>query len=72
MPTRAGSQWLPGALVKETPEAVLAGLEQVPLVALDEVDLLAGDRAAEEALFDCVIAFRPRGGLCCWLRPGRP
>ena len=47
-----GSQWLPGALVKEAPEALLEGLERVPLVAIDEVHLLAGDRSAEEALFD--------------------
>ena len=46
------SQWLPAALVLEDPEALLAGLERVALVALDDVDLLAGNRRAEEALFD--------------------
>ena len=67
-----GSQWLPGALVKEAPEAVLAGLEQVPLVALDEVDLLAGDRAAEEALFDLCNRLQAAGRALLLAASGAP
>ena len=58
--------------MKEAPEAVLAGLEQVPLVALDEVDLLAGDRAAEEALFDLCNRLQAAGRALLLASSGAP
>lgn len=39
-------------VIRPAPEAMLEGLEQCRVVALDDVDALAGDGAAEAALFD--------------------
>jgi DnaA family protein len=51
----------PGRLPVEA-AAGLAGLDQVDLVCVDDIDLCAGQRAWEEALFHCFNRLRGQGG----------
>ncbi len=66
------SQWLPSALVLEAPEALFAGLERVALVALDDVERLAGNRRAEEALFDLCNRLQAAGKRLLLAASGAP
>jgi DnaA family protein len=50
-------------VIREHPEAVLDGLERCDLVALDDLDLLAGNRDAELALFGLWNRLQGQGGL---------
>ncbi len=51
----------PGRLPAEA-AAGLAGLDEVDLVCVDDIDLCAGQRPWEEALFHCFNRLRERGG----------
>jgi len=58
--------YLPLAATKDLVPGQLAGLEQVDLVALDDVDAIAGDTAWERALFTLYNELMERGGrLAC-------
>ena len=50
-------------VIREHPEAVLDGLESCDLVALDDLELLAGREDAELALFGLCNRLQERGGL---------
>lgn len=55
-------QYLPlGELLEYPPEAILAGLEQLPLVAIDDVQAIAGRQDWEEALFGLFNRMRDAG-----------
>ena len=53
--------YLPGAQRHELSPAMLEGLEQYPLIVVDDVDRLAGDAAWERALFGLFNRARDRG-----------
>jgi DnaA family protein len=57
----AAAVYLPLAAMRNYPPSVLAGLEAVALVALDDVDAMAGQTAWEEALFDLYNRLRDAG-----------
>lgn len=60
------SAYLPLATSKDTDPGLLAGLERVDLVALDDVDMLAGESAWERALFTLYNELHELGGrLAC-------
>jgi DnaA family protein len=60
------SAYLPLATSKDTDPGLLAGLERVDLVALDDVDMLAGEPAWERALFTLYNELLELGGrLAC-------
>ena len=64
--------YLPAAQA-EIPREVLQGLDDMALVAVDDVDALAGDREAEEALFHLYNRLREAGGrllVSSRVRPG--
>jgi DnaA family protein len=54
---------LPASAVSEAPEAALAGLEACRVVAIDDAALLAGQDAAERALFDLCNRLQAAGSL---------
>ncbi|HSG91119.1 MAG TPA: DnaA regulatory inactivator Hda [Pseudomonadales bacterium] len=55
--------YLDPEVVRAAPEAVLEGLESCRVVALDDVDALAGDGASEAALFDLCNRMQASRGL---------
>lgn len=57
-----GAMLLDGRTLESLSPAVLEGLEQFGLVAIDDVDVLAGNAAWEEALFHCYNRLRDAGG----------
>jgi len=57
-----GALYLPLALIGEGADQVLMGRGAEPLVAVDDVQSIAGNRAAEIALFDCFNRCRDAGG----------
>jgi len=65
------SAYLPLAAAKELVPGQLAGLEQVGLVALDDVEAIAGDADWEQALFTLYNELMEHGGrlACAALRP---
>ena len=69
---RGGSVYLPlGDVAAFAPDRVLADLEQATLVALDDVDAIAGHAAWEEGLFHLVNRAR-QTGCPLWLAAARP
>ena len=54
--------YLPAEAVARVPEAALADLERCDLIAVDDVDALLGDVAAEAALFDLCNRMLDRAG----------
>ena len=54
--------YLPAQVVARAPEAALADLERCDVVALDDVDEVLGDGAAEEAIFDLCNRMMDRAG----------
>jgi DnaA family protein len=58
---RARTQYLPLAALGEQAEAALMATEEFDLLAIDDVHVLGGNRAAEIALFDVFNRGRARG-----------
>jgi DnaA family protein len=54
--------YLPAAEIIAQPVQIFEGLEQLDLLCLDDIQLFAGDRAWEEALFD--LSNRVRSSRC--------
>ena len=68
---RAGT-YLPMQQLSGLAPAVLDGLEQMDLVCLDDVQLLAGDEAWERGLFDLFNRLREAGGTLLVAGEQRP
>ncbi|MEE4382382.1 MAG: DnaA regulatory inactivator Hda [Pseudomonadales bacterium] len=63
---------LPAAAIAEAPGAVLDGLEQCRVVAIDDAGPLAGEDGCERALFDLCNRLQARGGLLLVAADGAP
>jgi DnaA family protein len=64
--------YLTPEVVAAAPESVLDGLERCALVAVDDVDALAGDGAAEAALFDLANRTQAAGTVLLLAAGGAP
>lgn len=66
------SAWLPLAQVSAEGPALLDGFERLDLVALDDLDAVAGDRAWEAALFTFYNGLAEQGGRLAIAAAGSP
>lgn len=66
------SAWLPLAQVRAEGPALLDGFEQLDLVALDDLDAVAGDAAWEVALFTLFNGLAEQGGRLAVAAAGSP
>jgi DnaA-homolog protein len=66
------SAWLPLAQVRAEGPALLDGFERLDLVALDDLDAIAGDAAFESALFTLYNGLAERGGRLAIAAAGSP
>jgi len=68
----SGAVYLPlEPLLPHAPADVFEGLEEAPLIALDDLHLAAGRASWEEALFHLINRCRPRG-CALWVASRRP
>ena len=66
------SAWLPLAQVRSEGPALLDGFERLDLVALDDLDVIAGDAAWEAALFTLYNGLAEHGGRLAMAAAGSP
>lgn len=66
------SIYLPLAILKEWGPQSLEGLEQHDLVAIDDIEVVAGDAAWEEALFHLYNRIRDQAGRVCVISAHAP
>lgn len=69
---RRATAWLPLAAVKGEGAALLDGFEALDLVALDDLEAVAGDRGWEAALFNLFNGIAERGGRLAFAAAGAP
>jgi DnaA family protein len=70
--TGRASAWLPLAQVRAEGPSLLDGFERLDLVALDDLDAVAGDAAWEAALFTLYNGLAERGGRLAIASAGSP